>query len=374
MNRFAQAALAVALACAVVTPAAALDQPKRSNADHRVRYANYDPGNVIQLDAVIGVATVVELEKGEEFQFHVFGDSEAYDFTYHDNFVFFKPMVAQADSNLIVITDRRNYAFRISYHDDRDSTRALYKLVLRYPDSEALQERQQERAQTIQSAFARVGQPVNWQAYTKSGDLGLAPVHAWDDGHQTWLQFAPAAEIPAVYRVTDDGQEVLTNYHMADHRTMVLHRTSGRWHARLGNRVVAIHNAAFGQTPTKPHTGTASPAIERVVHGVKPPVLPPPALVPALPAAAAYPVPNAINQPASDLEPLSLQVKDGKTAMTFRSSQLPIVQPLDDAGRPYPAAVTIRPGNVVVIDSTAARWQLQMGEQNHTFTTQEHLK
>ena len=41
MNRFAQAALAVALACAVATPAAALNEPKRSASDHRVRYASF---------------------------------------------------------------------------------------------------------------------------------------------------------------------------------------------------------------------------------------------------------------------------------------------------------------------------------------------
>ncbi|MGG4581022.1 MULTISPECIES: TrbG/VirB9 family P-type conjugative transfer protein [Alcaligenes] len=373
MNRFAQAALAVALACAVATPAAALNEPERSASDHRVRYASFDPANVIQLDAVIGVATMIELEKGEQHQFHVFGDSEAYDFTAHDNYVFFKPMMEQADGNLILITNRRNYTFRITYHNDRATNRTLYKLVMRYPDSDAVQTRQQARQQYVQSAFAQAGKPVNWQAYTKSGDLDLAPVHAWDDGQQTWLQFASAAEIPVVYRVTEDGQEVLTNYHMADQRTMVLHRTSKRWHIRLGNRVVAIHNAAFGQIPPKPYTGTVSPSVKRVVHGAEPASLPPPAIVPTTPAAT-YPVEPTVSPQANALVPHQLNVQDGQTWMQFGPGSLPLVQPLDESGVPFQAKTTIQPDNVLVIDSTASAWQSQQGTSTHTFTTKEHLK
>src|SRR3546814_8469612 len=110
---------------------------------------------------------------------------------------------------------------------------------------------------------------MNWQAYTRSGDAAIAPVHAWDDGRQTWLQFAPQADIPTVYRVTPDGQEVITNHHMADERTMVLHRTSALWHLRLGDQVLAIHNGAYGTTPVPAHTGTASPAVRRSVKGAR---------------------------------------------------------------------------------------------------------
>lgn len=373
MNRFAQTALAVALACTIVMPAAALNEPQRSVSDHRVRYAHFDPANVIQLDAVIGVATMIELEKGEQYQFHVFGDSEAYDFTAHDNYVFFKPMMEQADGNLILITDRRNYTFRITYHNDRSTNRTLYKLVMRYPDSDAVQTRQQERQQYVQNAFARAGQPTNWQAYTKSGDLDLAPVHAWDDGQQTWLQFAPAAEIPVVYRVTEDGQEVLTNYHMADHRTMVLHRTSKRWHIRLGNRVVAIHNSAFGQTPPKPYTGTVSPSVQRVINGVEPASLPPPVVEPTA-KEVTYSVSSTVIPQANELAPSQLKVQDGQTWMKFAPGSLPLVQPLDESGLPFQAKTTIQQGNVLLIDSTASAWQSQQGESIHTFTTKEYLK
>lgn len=255
-------ALALALCLALPASALALDTPRSSKSDHRVRYVSYDATDVIQLNAIIGVATHIVLEPGEHYVYHVFGDSQAYAFTYKDNHLFFKPTAENANTNLLVVTNRRDYSFRLTYSDNRHSP-ALYKLVVRYPDTEAKQRIQASQKAAVEQSLRTASTPINWQAYTRNGDAGIAPVHAWDDGRQTWLQFAAEADIPTVYRVTPDGQEVITNYHMADERTMVLHRTSALWHLRLGNQVLAIHNEAYGATSVPAHTGTASPAVKR---------------------------------------------------------------------------------------------------------------
>ncbi|CAM5208309.1 P-type conjugative transfer protein VirB9 [Oligella ureolytica] len=91
MNRLVHGAIAVAAACTLVAPVLALDLPKLSSSDHRVRYASYSPSDVIQLDAMIGVATVIVLEPDEQYEFHVFGDSDAYEFTHHRNHLFSSP-------------------------------------------------------------------------------------------------------------------------------------------------------------------------------------------------------------------------------------------------------------------------------------------
>ncbi len=257
-------ALALMLCLAIAGPALALETPRSSRLDHRVRYVNYNAADVIQLDAVIGVATHIVLAPDERYVYHVFGDSQAYAFTYKDNHLFFKPTAEDANTNLIVVTDQRDYSFRLTYSDSR-SAPALYKLVIRYPDAEARKRDQAAQKAAVQQALQTVEGPVNWLAYTRSGDAAIAPVHAWDDGRQTWLQFAPGADIPAVYRVTPDGQEVITNFHMADDRTLVLHRTSALWHLRLGDLVLAIHNETYGATPPPAHTGTTSPAVQRRV-------------------------------------------------------------------------------------------------------------
>ncbi|WP_322995188.1 TrbG/VirB9 family P-type conjugative transfer protein [Castellaniella sp.] len=256
---------ALMLCLALAGPALALETPSASRLDHRVRTVNYNAADVIQLDAVIGVATHIVLAPGERYVYHVFGDSQAYAFTYKDNHLFFKPTAEDANTNLIVVTDQRDYSFRLSYSDSRNAP-ALYKLVIRYPDLEARKREQAAQQAAIERSLqATTPTRVNWLAYTRSGDAAIAPVHAWDDGRQTWLQFAPGADIPAAYRVTPDGQEVITNFHMADERTMVLHRTSALWHLRLGDLVLAIHNETHGATPPPAHTGTTSPAVQRRV-------------------------------------------------------------------------------------------------------------
>lgn len=257
-------ALALMLSLALAGPALALETPRSSRLDHRVRYVNYNAADVIQLDAVIGVATHIVLAPDERYVYHVFGDSQAYAFTYKDNHLFFKPTAEDANTNLIVVTDQRDYSFRLSYSDSR-SALALYKLIIRYPEAEARKRDQAAQQAAIERSLQAPPTRVNWLAYTRSGDATIAPVHAWDDGRQTWLQFAPGADIPAVYRVTPDGQEVITNFHMADDRTLVLHRTSALWHLRLGDLVLAIHNETYGATPPPAHTGTTSPAVQRRV-------------------------------------------------------------------------------------------------------------
>lgn len=270
-------ALALSLCLALPASALALETPRSSQSDHRIRYVNYNEADVIQLNAIIGVATHIVLEPGEHYVYHVFGDSQAYAFTYKDNHLFFKATAENANTNLLVVTNRRDYSFRLSYSGNRNSS-ALYKLVIRYPETDAKKRIQASQKAAVEKSLQTTSAPVNWQTYTRNGDSAIAPVHAWDDGRQTWLQFAPEADIPTVYRITRDGQEVITNYHMADERTMVLHRTSALWHLRLGAQVLAIHNDAYGSTPVPSHTGTASPAVRRNIKGTVAPQ--PPAVTP----------------------------------------------------------------------------------------------
>ena len=98
-----------------------------------------------------------------------------------------------------------------------------------------------------------------------SGDPSLAPVNAWDDGAQTWLRFAPGQDLPAVYYVDADGNEVIVNRHMADAQTIVMHRVAAKWHLRLGDQVLAVHNESADTSRPLP-TRTISPDVERVLR------------------------------------------------------------------------------------------------------------
>lgn len=258
--------LAVAAAYLLSAPSWALDRPVATDYDHRVRLVAYNPLDVIQVDTVLGTATLIELEPGEKYVSHAFGDSAAYDFAERGDRVLLKPRAEQADTNLIVLTDRRNYAFRLSYSHDRH-TSALYKLTIRHPDTEREAARNNAQRQQVAQALDSAQAARNWQAYTMSGHRSIAPIHAWDDGASTWFEFAPGQELPQIYQVDADGQEVIANRHMANPRTVVVDRVTALWRLRLGQQVLAIHNEAAHHGRTQPlPTGTVSPDVKRVIR------------------------------------------------------------------------------------------------------------
>lgn len=249
---------------AVSASAWALDTPKGSAKDQRIRNTQYDPTDVIAVNTTPGVATHIVLADDEQFVMHAFGDAAAYEFQQVGKHLLLKPIARQADTNLIVITDKRNYAFMLRYADQAKGN-AVYRVELNYPDIELARSAALNQQTQIEQALQRTGVAINWQSYTMSGDKSLAPVNAWDDGAQTWLRFAPGQDLPAVYFVDPDGNEVIANRHMADPHTIVLHRIAAKWHLRLGEQVLAIHNESANQARSL-STGTVSPDVQRVIR------------------------------------------------------------------------------------------------------------
>lgn len=241
----------------------ALDIPVSSPKDKRIRTTCYDPDNVVQVETALGVATHIVLAEDEEYLDHGFGDSAAYELARRRNHILLKPTADQADTNLIYITDKRSYAFLLKYSKQRTG-REFFRLTMCYPELEQAKRERMAEAEALEHAMEQTGTTLNWEHYTMNGDMSLAPVSAWDDGAQTWLRFGPGQELPAVYMVDADGQEILVNRHMADPQTIVMHRVAALWHLRLGNQVLAVHNEA-GVGARSLDSGTISPVVERVL-------------------------------------------------------------------------------------------------------------
>ncbi len=62
------------------------------------------------------------------------------------------------------------------------------------------------RASWQASGPAAQGFRFDWQL---SGDPAVAPMQVFDDGRETWLQFAPGQALPAIFGVTPDGERAL---------------------------------------------------------------------------------------------------------------------------------------------------------------------
>lgn len=266
----------LAACCFAVSSAWGLQEPERSPLDHRIRYVDYNPHDVVQMESVIGISTHIVTSPDEEYITHAFGDSASYEFGTKQNHYFIKPIAEQADTNLSIVTTKRTYAMRLRFRDDR--LNATYKLTFRYPEEE---QRKKEAAEALKRAELeaeakrkKAAEDMKYTAYdynleyTMSGDLSIAPINAWDDGRFTYFKFAQHVDLPLIYAINQDGQESIVNRHMLNDQVIVMHQVREKWVLRLGDNALAVWN----EMPQSERwelfeTGTVSERVERKVKG-----------------------------------------------------------------------------------------------------------
>jgi len=246
----------------------ALSVPQKSAYDSRIRTIVYNPDNVVQLDSVIGIATHIVLEEDESYITHVFGDAQSYSFNVTNNHLFIKPCAENADTNLIVVTNRRNYTFRLTFQPSISSSKSVYQLIFSYPDSEFKTQQAVKLKDNLEQGWSEPLDQVNLN-YTMSGDIDIAPINVWDNNGFTNFKFLNHQDIPAIYMVDGENQESIVNHHVigAGNNITRLHKVNAKWILRLGERALAIYNEAITQVVPPKSTGTASPVIERTLKG-----------------------------------------------------------------------------------------------------------
>nr|WP_032490332.1 TrbG/VirB9 family P-type conjugative transfer protein [Escherichia coli]CAA57030.1 TrwF protein [Escherichia coli]FAA00036.1 TPA: TrwF protein [Escherichia coli] len=260
-------AIVALLASLHAVPALALDVPSSSRYDHRIRYVTYNPADVVQVDTVLGVATHIMLEEGEQYLTHAFGIPKPMPLPGRAGIFLSSRTAELANTNLIVVTDRRSYKFRLQMRNDRNG--AMYELAFRYPDTQARQTREANARAAVEAAFEqRVGAYYNLK-YMMSGDKDIAPVNAWDDGRFTYFKFSANADLPSIYFVDAEGNESLVPRTTvgSSNNIIAVHKVNPKWMIRLGNRALAIFNEAYDPNGVPNDTGTASPAVRRVNKG-----------------------------------------------------------------------------------------------------------
>ncbi|WP_420226522.1 TrbG/VirB9 family P-type conjugative transfer protein [Pigmentiphaga litoralis] len=74
-------------------------------------------------------------------------------------------------------------------------------------------------------------------AYRVSGDRRVAPVQVFDDGQSTFVQFKAGQTVPAIFRVGDDGEQLVPSTLRGGY--VVLAGTAHEWIMRIGSVVSA---------------------------------------------------------------------------------------------------------------------------------------
>jgi type IV secretion system protein VirB9 len=271
---------------AAASPGLALEVPKALSTDSRLREVVYSPNQVFQITVRKGVATHIVLDRNEKILKAAPGfgaDCGKPEMTWcivadaGDNSIHVKPKsAANEPNNLEITTDKRLYSFDfvIAKSKIRDSD-SMFRVTFKYPEEEAKVDAKAKAAEDQKEAIAKglasKPQPKNWNYAMQvlPGSDGIAPSMAYDDGRFTYLKFPNNREMPEIFAIAPDGSESLTNSHIEEGDTVVIHRVYKRLVLRLSKQIVGIWNDSYDADGVAPNDGVTVSGLKRVMRGQK---------------------------------------------------------------------------------------------------------
>ena len=130
-----------ALLLALALPVAAFAEvtPQGGALDIRIRTAVYDENQVYRIETDLRHSTTIHFGAGERFEAVIVGDTESFQvdpIPELGNVLTIKPHVANASTNMTVITNRRTYSFHLREGSIPNRTGMFFEVRFRYPDEE----------------------------------------------------------------------------------------------------------------------------------------------------------------------------------------------------------------------------------------------
>lgn len=247
------------LSCGVFSQAHAEQIPATQGYDARVQIFNYEPSDVYIINARVGYSTLIQFEEGEVIHEEGglgMGDAKAWSLAVKGSNIFFKPVADLPDTNMLIVTNKRTYAFQLT----TGGAAPTYIARFNYPE-----EATHTSSPVSPSSLRAISKDVNGRNilvsdkinvnYSYRGSRALKPTNTWDDGRFTYLQFAHSSDLPAVYRVLEDNTEALVNTHVKDD-VLVIQELGSVYRLRFGKSVGDIANSNY-KTPDFNKTGTS---------------------------------------------------------------------------------------------------------------------
>lgn len=210
---------AAALASA---PLAAQVRPRAGTGDPRFQSVAYAPDQVVQIEGAPGYQITLELSPDERAETIALGDSTAWNVTANrrGDLLFIKALTG-ASTNMTVITNVRTYNFDLNAGSPNSMA---YTVRFEYPPPAAA-------AEEVLADAAAEGR------YRLDGDKALRPSEISDDGIHTYIRWPRDRALPAVYAVTDGGQEMLVNGMMREDDLFVIDSISRKLVFRIDGNV-----------------------------------------------------------------------------------------------------------------------------------------
>ena len=222
--------------------------------DPRIRQTAYDPQKVTTVQGCVGFQTTVAFAPGERIENVALGDAALWEATPNKraDLLFLKPAVRHGRTNMMVVTDRRRYAFDLTAGDDAAcrAGRVTYVLRFAYPPDPAPAPPEAAAPPLIQPpppADVELPPPAGRNtAYTYTGTAANVPARVFDDGHATYLRWADGAAAPAIYALGADRTETLVNFAVKGDY-VVVDGVAPAFVLRRGPAVAVLYNDAYQQ-------------------------------------------------------------------------------------------------------------------------------
>lgn len=181
----------------LASPTIAEVTPRPGPGDPHVQQVDYDPEQVVGLNAAPGFSITIELSPDERVENIALGNSGAWQVQVNrrGDRLFIKPLGTYVPTNMTVLTDARRYNFILRATGDERLT-TPYVVHFTYPG-------------LLPTSLAATPAPPT--LYKLSGDRTLWPVAMSDDGKFTSIKWDADQAMPAVYRVDAHGAEALVN-------------------------------------------------------------------------------------------------------------------------------------------------------------------
>ena len=188
-----------------------------------------------------------------------------------DRHLYLKPKSEAYPSNLLVVTNRYNYAFELRILPDESRSDGVWRLSFRYPNDglSNAEVRANQVAYALESPTEKRNLKYRIELIRGNGDI--LPKKAWDDGRFTYIAMGNNREIPAAFKVDGNDGESTVNLH-TEGQLLVIHEVARRFLLRLDKQEVGIWNEAFDPDGIANTTGTASSEVVREV--VQPETMP----------------------------------------------------------------------------------------------------
>ena len=231
--------------------------PEKSGPEFRVRNLLYVPDQVIRVRGWVGYHIDLTFEEGESFVTLGGGDLEALTVGSYANHLVLKPKAAALRTNLTVFTNRRTYLLDYAVSPrapDPLTDDLVFAIHLLYPVTAAVP--------VVKPLQAPPPERTRQDDYWYCGASDLRPIEAFDDGAHTYLRFAPAAEMPAIFVRGEDGKESLLNFSVKEGQVQI-HRLARRFVLRRGKLTGCIVNKGYIGTGERLDSGTVSPQVTR---------------------------------------------------------------------------------------------------------------